>query len=313
MFFSSFIFVLSVLVFQTGYIGGMESSIIPKELMPFIIRHAMAVEVENREYNQMSPPKRYKYINQNDVWHAIKNKYALQLVCKDFKQMFWHRLQEFTLQEKDNFIFKLVCAYCHGMNSKARRMPPIADMAVNMQASLYPVLSACIDFTALPYQLGFVRVILDSGKADKVINQRDPSDMHQFTLLKLAVQRNQLEMVKLLLKHPTIDVNDTFPLYWAAYNGHTEMVKLLLAHPQIEVNAVNNAGETALFVFVHTNFPDEGTLRSILELLINAGADSTIKNNRGETVLDVAHVWKRQYIDVIKIFEQVFAMEKNNL
>ncbi len=310
---------LSLLVFQMGHVGGMELSDMPMDIMLPIVRHTMWMDVENREDNQLLPPKKCKYSkqcechNQNNMWHTIKRNHALQLISKDFTRVFWHcfTLPEFTLRDKDKFISKLLRMWNTSNFSTVYRsgspMPSIADMAISMQASLSPVLyrSIVTPWTDQKCNPEFVCVILESGNADKIINQRY-SLSTPFTFLCLAVLYRHLEIVELLLKYPAIDVNDTFPLYWAAYHGQTEMVKLLLAHPQIQVNALDCLGETVLFVFVRTGFSDEIILRSSLDLLVHAGADSTIKNKDGKTVLDV--VRERPGLQgKLEVFEQEFA------
>ncbi len=71
------------------------------------------------------------------------------------------------------------------------------------------------------------------------------------TALYFAVGGNCKEIVNLLLQHKKIDVNmpnvfGVTPLIIAADRGYSEILKLLLKHPKIDVNAKWEEGETAL-------------------------------------------------------------------
>ena len=56
------------------------------------------------------------------------------------------------------------------------------------------------------------------------------------TPLYEASSGGHLQVVKLLVSDPWIDVNKAAPLVAASANGHVEVVKELLAQPQINVN-----------------------------------------------------------------------------
>lgn len=326
---------LSLLIAQAGCISGMQLSDMPMDIMRFIVRDVMWIDVESTDNNQKSKICKKHILDaeimaiynmwpdalfeqnersgQNGVWHTIKRNHALQLVSKNLRRIFWScfALPEFTLQERDIFIASLLCMWnTNDFQIKPRSeypMPPIAEIAVNMQASLYVVLYKAI--SSQKCNLEFVRVILTSDNADEVINRT----LYGFTPLSLAVIHGHLEVVKLLLLHPAIDVNDTHPLYRAVDHGQLEMVKLLLAHPQVKVNAKRYNGETALFACINrysNSYLYLAPSRSLLDLLINAGADSALKNKKGETVLDVARGMPNLQSEVLEIFEQVFAEKK---
>lgn len=107
-----------------------------------------------------------------------------------------------------------------------------------------------------------------------------------------AAWNNEPGMVKLLLEAGA-DPNGTrnHPvLTSAAYRGTVRSIQLLLAHPKIEVNKRDIDGQTALLVAAK-----RGHTR-IVELLLEAGADPSLKNERGETPEDKA----RQNLDKIE-------------
>eukprot|EP00010_Vexillifera_abyssalis_P009168 CAMPEP_0201545946 /NCGR_PEP_ID=MMETSP0173_2-20130828/2353_1 /ASSEMBLY_ACC=CAM_ASM_000268 /TAXON_ID=218659 /ORGANISM="Vexillifera sp., Strain DIVA3 564/2" /LENGTH=181 /DNA_ID=CAMNT_0047954497 /DNA_START=20 /DNA_END=565 /DNA_ORIENTATION=+ len=78
----------------------------------------------------------------------------------------------------------------------------------------------------------------------KLIDQVDVNTYDENTPLYAASKNNQVQVVKLLLKHPEIDVNKAHGLdeYWetplcvASSNNHVEVVKMLLKHHKIDVN-----------------------------------------------------------------------------
>jgi len=64
--------------------------------------------------------------------------------------------------------------------------------------------------------------------------------------------RGHEKLVKALLKHPDINVNQTIctgwsPLHAAASNGHLSVIKLLLEHPDINVNHLDSIEKTAFW------------------------------------------------------------------
>ncbi len=238
--------------------------IIPMDLIPDIIKYALCdEEIRLSLFNQ----KNYQ------VLYTIQSKYTLQLVCKYFKRIFWNC---FTLKEKDFLIWRLL-----KFQKKDSRY--LVDVAVSMQASIHPILSHALE---VQYNPECIRAIVAIGD-DKVINRIETKWNWQKTVLNMAIMADHYDIVQLLLDCPMIDVNATVPLYAAVHRKNIEMIKLLLAHPQIQINAVNEYGETALFAIAEDFWRDIDNLRLTIDLLIKAGIDSSIKNNYGNTALDI--------------------------
>ena len=70
-------------------------------------------------------------------------------------------------------------------------------------------------------------------------------DNEKDTALHKACKKNKIELIKLLLAHPDIDVNITnenenknTALYHACNRNNIKIVKLLLEHPKIKLNPV---------------------------------------------------------------------------
>ncbi len=77
-------------------------------------------------------------------------------------------------------------------------------------------------------------------------------DANGRSALFLAVDKNYVDCVRLLLTAPGTDVNtpnvnNITPLWVSAISGHTECMRLLLTVPEINVNHADEDGETALY------------------------------------------------------------------
>lgn len=89
-------------------------------------------------------------------------------------------------------------------------------------------------------------------------------------LLQQATSSGDIEIIRLLLTVPGIDVNlqDGFgdtALHMAAQEGEADIVELLLAAPGIDINRKNSLDETPL------DIAKENDYTGIVEMLINAG------------------------------------------
>lgn len=80
------------------------------------------------------------------------------------------------------------------------------------------------------------------------------------------------------------------PLHQSCYNGHSETVRVMLGTPGIEVDAVNDAGETPLYIAVRESHI------YIAELLLGAGADVNRRNDSGESLLHIASKQRKAYM-----------------
>jgi ankyrin repeat protein len=71
------------------------------------------------------------------------------------------------------------------------------------------------------------------------------------------------------------------PIISAASRGNRHVVAMLLANPGIKVDAQDEDGNTAMMSAARNGSLD------IVELLLKAGADPNLKNNRGKTAADL--------------------------
>jgi len=105
------------------------------------------------------------------------------------------------------------------------------------------------------------------------------------TALNSAIQRDDVDIVKLLLYQPDIDFNGNYPisnLMIAIMREQKEIVELLLKRG-VDINKKYMDGYTALMWAV------ERKNVGIINLLLNqSGIDIKIENNNGETALNIA-------------------------
>lgn len=118
-----------------------------------------------------------------------------------------------------------------------------------------------------------------------------------YTALWCAAANCNLEMVKMLLAAPGIDVNKVncvgetplIALITYGFNKDTalEILKLFLNHPKVDVNKKNNDGSTPLMIALCRSGSRESA-RSVGLLLNDQNIDLAATNDRGETALHVA-------------------------
>jgi len=116
----------------------------------------------------------------------------------------------------------------------------------------------------------------------EVRNEKDES------VLMLAALKGFLPLVKQLVENDA-DVNKTgwTPLHYAASGGHVSIVEFLLENSAY-IDAESPNGSTPLMMAAMYGSPES------VKVLIQAGADLTIKNQLGLTALDFAVRGNRQ-------------------
>ncbi|XP_054011520.1 osteoclast-stimulating factor 1-like [Hylaeus anthracinus] len=92
-----------------------------------------------------------------------------------------------------------------------------------------------------------------------------------------AARRGNLSLLTEYIKQgvltTSLDAMGNIPLYWAARAGHLDCVKKILSTPNPVINVQNKMGETPLHVAASRGHID------VVNLLLDYGADPTIKNN----------------------------------
>jgi uncharacterized protein len=130
--------------------------------------------------------------------------------------------------------------------------------------------------------LNVAKVLIDWPKTE--VESRTKADESP---LMLASLKGQTDVVKRLIERGA-DVNKPgwTPLHYAATRGHLDIMYLLLEnHAYIDASSPNES--TPLMMAALYGTP------SAVKLLLESGADPTIKNSVGMTAIDFAHRDKR--------------------
>jgi len=122
------------------------------------------------------------------------------------------------------------------------------------------------------------------------------------TPLIVACERNNVDIVKILMEEHgagagadvrTCDAKERSPLAVASFCGCKDVVEYLISNPTSAalINEVDVNGCTPLWLAART-----GDL-AMVKLLIDAGADATIKNNEGLSPEEVAVKFKKEKVE----------------
>lgn len=101
--------------------------------------------------------------------------------------------------------------------------------------------------------------------------------------LMIAALKGQTEMVrKLIARDADVNKPGWAPLHYAATGGHLEIMALLLEHHAF-IDAESPNGTTPLMMAAHYGSP------AAVKLLLDAGADTRMRNSQGLTAIDFAN------------------------
>ncbi len=136
-----------------------------------------------------------------------------------------------------------------------------------------------------------VKLLLDHGAIVDVTNIIGNTPLH------MAVSQKNSEIVNLLLeKGAAVNMPDSYgntPLHIAVLNNSLELVPILLNAKNTDANVKNAFGKTPLHIAAEINSPE------IIKQLLDKGADKTLKNNNGDTPLDI-----RKNSDPVEKFDE---------
>ncbi len=114
--------------------------------------------------------------------------------------------------------------------------------------------------------------------------QIDATNMADETALMLAANANDLASAQLLIEAgASVNRPNWTPLHYAASKGHTAMMRLLIENDAY-VDAESPNGTTPLMMAAYYASPNA------VKLMLEEGADPLLKNQDGQTALDMALV-----------------------
>ena len=134
--------------------------------------------------------------------------------------------------------------------------------------------------------------------------QIDATTMADETALMLAANANDLASVQLLIEAgASVNRPKWTPLHYAASKGHTAMMRLLIENDAY-VDAESPNGTTPLMMAAYYASPNA------VKLMLEEGADPLLKNQDGQTALDMALVKdKKLSVQYIRAFIEALSLK----
>ena len=134
--------------------------------------------------------------------------------------------------------------------------------------------------------------------------QIDATNMADETALMLAANANDLASANLLIEAgASVNRPKWTPLHYAASKGHTAMMRLLIENDAY-VDAESPNGTTPLMMAAYYASPNA------VKLMLEEGADPLLKNQDGQTALDMALVKdKKLSVQYIRAFIEAVSLK----
>ncbi|XP_014296468.1 putative ankyrin repeat protein RF_0381 [Microplitis demolitor] len=192
---------------------------------------------------------------------------------------------------------------------------------VNLQSLSHPFLTPLQMAVLIQKNIEIAELLLKSGADVNFEADIDSLPTHRKTLLNFAMDEGNEQMVQLLLKYnadPNRDVSgDISSLHIATGKGNLKMMKILLAYGA-NVNLVPVHGYINQSPLHFAVLHEHSKAVKIVQYLLDAGVDINLKNELGETALDIAQQFPgmvkfliRRHI--IKLSAANFYVSKENL
>ena len=175
----------------------------------------------------------------------------------------------------------LISAASNGHTDTVRYLACLPEVDLNHQGSRnYTALHLAVQYADV------VQVLIDAGADIEIRNDDGRSPLH------VASISGELTTVKMLVEAGA-DVRATTAegntcLIFAAYHGYTYIVRFLACLPEVYLNQQgsdqHSNNHTALHIAVQQKHAD------VVQVLIDAGADIEIRNNRGRSPLHLTSI-----------------------
>lgn len=178
----------------------------------------------------------------------------------------------------------LMFAAFEGNENIVKRLLQIREININAQDD---ELETALIYAVRGNHKNIVKLLLNAG-ADPNIKNKEGKTAPELAKLKdwfEAAEKNYIGTIQKLVGKVDVNAKDEqgyTALMHAVANEHENIVKLLLQTPDINVNTQDDDGLTPLM--------DASSLgnKAIVKLLLDAGADSNIKNKKGQTAFSYA-------------------------
>jgi len=134
--------------------------------------------------------------------------------------------------------------------------------------------------------------------------QIDSTNMADETALMLAANANDLASANLLIEAgASVNRPNWTPLHYAASKGHTAMMRLLIENDAY-IDAESPNGTTPLMMAAYYASPNA------VKLMLEEGSDPLLKNQDGQTALDMALVKdKKLSVQYIRAFIEALSLK----
>ncbi len=134
--------------------------------------------------------------------------------------------------------------------------------------------------------------------------QIDATNMADETALMLAANANDLASANLLIEAgASVNRPNWTPLHYASSKGHTAMMRLLIENDAY-IDAESPNGTTPLMMAAYYASPNA------VKLMLEEGADPLLKNQDGQTALDMALVKdKKLSVQYIRAFIEALSLK----
>jgi ankyrin repeat protein len=162
----------------------------------------------------------------------------------------------------------------YAVQSKQRAVAEyLISKGANVNPTDYSQEAPILEFAILSGDVNMIKLLVDKG-----------ADINAAKALNAAVMMNNIEAVKLFLKHGASvnlpDVGGETALHNAVEDGQIQMIKLLLEHGA-NIDAKNELDETPLHSFIHLPYEVEPKLLEVAKLLLDKGANpNTISHGK---------------------------------